>query len=149
GMSSTWVARRGGVSRALVDACLGGVEGLARRVGDEVGSIAAYPATKIGVARWVRRHAPGTEWIGAGVRLNAIAPGMTDTAMIEEGRRDPTVGPLLDAFPPPVGPIARPGGMAARIGFLLGPDGRFFVGSLLFTDGGTDALLRADDYPTA
>jgi len=148
-ISSNSVTTQPGVSRALVDACLSGDEALARRVGDEVGSIAAYPATKIGVARWVRRHAPGPEWIGAGIRLNAIAPGMTDTAMIEEGRRDPTIGPLLDAFPLPVGRMARPEEMAALIGFLLGPDGRFFVGSLLFNDGGTDALLRADDYPTA
>ena len=111
------------------------------------GSILAYPATKIGVARWVRRHAPTREWIGAGIRLNAIAPGMTDTAMIAEGRRDPVIGPLLDRFPLPIGRMAQPEEMAALICFLLGPDGRFFVGSLVFNDGGTDALLRADDYP--
>jgi len=148
-ISSNSVTTQPGVPRELVDACVAGDEAEARRVGDAHGSILAYPATKIGVARWVRRHAPQPEWIGAGIRLNAIAPGMTDTAMIEEGRRDPTIGPLLDQFPMPIGRMARPEEMAALIGFLLGPDGRFFVGSLLFNDGGTDALLHADDYPSA
>jgi NAD(P)-dependent dehydrogenase (short-subunit alcohol dehydrogenase family) len=148
-ISSNSVTTQPGVPRALVDACIAGDEAEARRVGDVHGSILAYPATKIGVARWVRRHAPTPEWIGAGIRLNAIAPGMTDTAMIAEGRRDPTIGPLLDQFPLPIGRMAQPEEMAALLCFLLGPDGRFFVGSLLFNDGGTDALLRADDYPTA
>ena len=148
-ISSNSVTTQPEFPRALVDACIDGEPAQALRVGDEVGSVAAYPATKLGVARWVRRHAPTADWIGAGIRLNAIAPGMTDTPMIAEGRRDPVVGPLIEAFSLPVGRMARPEEMAALIGFLLGPDGRFFVGSLLFNDGGTDALLRADDYPTA
>jgi NAD(P)-dependent dehydrogenase (short-subunit alcohol dehydrogenase family) len=148
-ISSNSVTTQPGVPRALVEACVGGDEAQARRVGDEHGSILAYPATKIAVARWVRRHAPTADWIGAGITLNAIAPGMTDTAMIEEGRRDPTIGPLIEQFPIPAGRMARPEEMAALLCFLLGPDARFFVGSLLFNDGGTDAQLRADDYPSA
>src|ERR1700685_2650662 len=31
--------------------------------------------------------------------------------------------------------------------FLLGPQARFFCGSVLFCDGGTDALLRPEDWP--
>ena len=34
------------------------------------------------------------------------------------------------------------------VAYLLGPEGRFFCGSLLFMDGGTDAHFRADDWPT-
>ena len=36
----------------------------------------AYPASKLALARWVRRHAVTEEWIGSGIRLNAIAPGV-------------------------------------------------------------------------
>ena len=36
---------------------------------------------------------------------------------------------------------------SALIEFLLGPDARFFCGSLVFCDGGTDAMIRADDIP--
>jgi NAD(P)-dependent dehydrogenase (short-subunit alcohol dehydrogenase family) len=95
----------------------------------------------------VRRNAPTAEWIGSGITLNAVAPGATDTPMIEEGRRDPLIGPAIDAFPIPIGRMARAEEMAALIDFLLGPDARFFVGSVVFADGGTDAEARPDDWP--
>ena len=31
--------------------------------------------------------------------------------------------------------------------YLLGPEARFFCGSLLFCDGGTDALIHTHDLP--
>ena len=37
--------------------------------------------------------------------------------------------------------------IAALIAFLLGPDAGFFCGSIVFCDGGTDALLRTNDWP--
>ncbi len=134
----------------LVAACLEGDENRARARADELGAMAGvYPASKIAVARWVRRNAVTDDWVGAGIGLNAIAPGMVETAMIEEGRNDATVGPLLDMFPIPLGRPGRPEEIAALIAFLLGPDARFFCGSVLFVDGGTDALLRTDDWPAA
>ena len=135
------------VAAALVEACLAGEEAPARAIGDEVGSMAAYPATKTAVARWVRRQATGAEWIGAGITLNAIAPGATDTAMVAEGRADPEIGHLIDQFPVPAGRLCRPEEIAALVAFLLGAEGRFFCGSVVFADGGTDALLRPDDWP--
>jgi len=39
-------------------------------------------------------------------------------------------------------------GRAAIIDFLLGPDSRMLCGSILFADGGTDAQLRARDFPS-
>lgn len=131
----------------LVDACLSGDEGEARRIGDARGGLLAYPASKIAIARFVRRSAPTPEWIGSGIALNAIAPGVTDTPMVEETRRDPVIGPHFDRFPIPAGRRGRPGEIAGLAAFLLGPDARFLVGSVVFADGGTDALLRADAWP--
>jgi len=131
----------------LTEACLAGDEAEAREIADRVDSINTYPATKIAVARWVRRHATAADWIGAGITLNAVAPGLIETALTEEGRRDPTMGPLLAQFPMPVARPGRPEEIAALIAFLLGPEARFFCGSLIFADGGTDALLRPDDVP--
>jgi hypothetical protein len=37
--------------------------------------------------------------------------------------------------------------VAAVIAFLLGPESSLLVGSIVFADGGTDALLRTDDWP--
>lgn len=138
-----------GVSAELVEACLAGDEAAARAVGDEVGPLGCYPATKTAVARWVRRHAPTPEWAGAGITLNAVAPGAIETPLLQASREDPVIGGAVDAFPVPVGRTGRPDELAALVQFLLGPDARFICGSLIFADGGTDALLRADDQPTS
>jgi NAD(P)-dependent dehydrogenase (short-subunit alcohol dehydrogenase family) len=133
----------------LTDTCLAHDEERARTLADEVGSMAAYPATKLAVAHWVRATATGPDWAGAGLRLNAIAPGMIDTPMVGSMRADPEVGPMLDMLPIPVGRPGRPEEIAALAAYLLGPDGAFFCGSVLFCDGGSDALLRTRDYPSA
>lgn len=132
----------------LVDLCLAGDESGARARADEIGGMGGvYPASKTAVARWVRHQAVTPDWIGAGIRLNAVAPGMIDTAMVAEGRADATVGPLLDLFPIPAGGPGRPEEVADVIAFLLSPESRLLVGSIVFADGGTDALLRPDDWP--
>lgn len=133
----------------VVAACLAGDEAAARDLADRAGSMATYPATKIAVARWVRRQATGPAWAGAGIRLNAVAPGMVETPLVDAGRADPEMGPLLGMLPIPVGRAGRPEEIAAVVDLLLGPDGGFFCGSVLFVDGGTDALLRTDDWPAA
>ncbi len=133
----------------LVDACLRHDEELSARIADARGSLVAYPATKLAVAHWVRRNATGPAWAGAGIRLNAIAPGMIDTPMVAGMRADAEAGPMLDLLPIPVGRPGRPEEIAALVEFLLGPDGTFFCGSVVFCDGGSDALLRTDDWPAA
>jgi NAD(P)-dependent dehydrogenase (short-subunit alcohol dehydrogenase family) len=121
----------------------------ARTLSDQVGSLVTYPASKLAVAHWVRRNATGPEWAGAGRRLNAVAPGMIETPMVAGMRADPETGPLLDLLPIPVGRAGRPDEIAALIEFLLGPDGAFFCGSVVFCDGGSDAVLRTTDWPAA
>jgi NAD(P)-dependent dehydrogenase (short-subunit alcohol dehydrogenase family) len=133
----------------VVEACLAHDETSARSRADDAGSMATYPASKIAVAYWVRRQAVGSEWAGAGLRLNAIAPGMIETPMVSSMRSDPDVGPMLDMLPIPAGRTGRPEEIASLIELLLGPDGGFFCGSVLFCDGGSDALLRPNDWPAA
>jgi len=146
-ISSNSTTTQPGVPVDLALACLADDEAQARRIADAAGSIAGYPASKLAIARFVRRNAPTAEWIGSGITLNAVAPGVTDTPMIEEGRRDPVIGPAIASFRVPAGRMARADEMAALIDFLLSPDARFFVGSILFADGGTDAEARPDDWP--
>jgi NAD(P)-dependent dehydrogenase (short-subunit alcohol dehydrogenase family) len=146
-ISSNSTTCQPGVPLELVDACLAGDEGVAKEIGDSVGSLAAYPATKTAIARWVRQQAPTSDWIGAGITLNAVAPGFIETPMTAEVRRDPVIGSALDQFPLPAGRVGRPEEIAGLIAFLLGPDARFVCGSLVFVDGGTDALLRTNDWP--
>jgi NAD(P)-dependent dehydrogenase (short-subunit alcohol dehydrogenase family) len=47
-----------------------------------------------------------------------------------------------------VASTARPEEVAAVIDFLLGPDASLLYGSVLYADGGTDALLRPRDQPS-
>ncbi len=135
------------IPQAVVAACLAHDEALATRLADEVGSMVTYPASKLALAYWVRRQAVGPDWAGSGLRLNAIAPGMIETPMVGDMRADPEVGPRLEMLPIPVGRTGRPEEIAALAELLLGPDGGFFCGSVLFCDGGSDALLRPTDWP--
>jgi NAD(P)-dependent dehydrogenase (short-subunit alcohol dehydrogenase family) len=69
--------------------------------------------------------------------------------MTAEIRRDEKIGPLLDQFPIPVGRGGRPEEIAALVAFLLGPEARYFCGSVVLADGGSEAVLRPDHWPAA
>jgi NAD(P)-dependent dehydrogenase (short-subunit alcohol dehydrogenase family) len=146
-VSSNSTTCQPGVPIDLVEACLSGDESDAQARADAVGALAAYPATKLAVAWWVRRHAPKAEWAGLGITLNAVAPGAVETPLLASTRADPTVGQFIDEFPIPVGRTGTADELASVVAFLLGPDARFFCGSVLFVDGGTDAHLRPDAMP--
>ena len=146
-ISSNATTTQPGIPMALVDACLAGDEAAARARAGEGESLSTYAVTKLALARWIRRHAPTEEWAGANIRLNAVAPGATQTPLLQEGLDDPFVGPLIEGFAVPIGRRGEPGEIAALVEFLLGPDARFFCGSVVFCDGGTDAMTRPDDIP--
>ncbi len=146
-ISSNSTTIQPGVPAAVVERCLAGDEAGARAAADDATSLATYPATKLAVARWVRRQAPTEAWAGAGIALNAIAPGKVDTPLLDESRGDRVIGSLVDALPMPVGRSGTPDEIGALVAFLLGPDARFFCGSVVFCVGGTDAQLRADVFP--
>jgi NAD(P)-dependent dehydrogenase (short-subunit alcohol dehydrogenase family) len=133
----------------LVEALLRHDEELSAQIADSRDSLVAYPASKLALAHWVRRNATRRDWAGSGLRLNAVAPGLIDTPMVAGMRADAEAGPLLDMLPIPLGRPGRPEEIAALVEFLLGPDGAFFCGSVVFCDGGSDALLRTKDWPAA
>jgi NAD(P)-dependent dehydrogenase (short-subunit alcohol dehydrogenase family) len=145
-LSSNSTTTQAGYPLDLVEACLGGDEAHAREFGArDAGGISVYPATKLALARWVRRHATTPEWIGAGITLNAIAPGLISTPMTA-GSEDFILG-LGDLFPIPIRRAGEATEVAGLLAYLLGPEARFFCGSMIYMDGGTDATLRSDDWP--
>ena len=148
-ISSNSTTVQPGIPTDIVAACLDHDEEASARLADTHGSMVAYPASKLAVAHWVRREACGPDWAGSGLRLNAIAPGMIDTPMIAAMQADAETRPLLEMLPIPVGRPGRPEEIAALVEYLLGPDAAFFCGSVVFCDGGSDALLRTRDWPAA
>lgn len=130
----------------LVDDCLAGDEAAARALATTLPGATLYAASKLALARWVRRQAPSAAWAGARVRLNAVAPGAVQTPLLQEGLDDPVLGPAIRGFPIPTGGFGTAEQIAGAIAFLLGPDAAFCCGAVLFADGGTDALIRPDRY---
>jgi len=144
-VSSNSTTTQPGLLLEHVEACLGGDEAAARAVAGH--GVGAYGASKLALARWVRRHAITEEWIGAGIRLNAICPGFIDTPMTVDSR-DFILG-LGDLYPIPIGRAGHATEVAGLLAYLLSADAGFFCGSVITMDGGTDATLRTDDWPTA
>lgn len=144
-VSSNSTTTQPGLLLEHVEACLGGDEAAARAVAGH--GVGAYGASKLALARWVRRHAITEEWIGAGIRLNAICPGFIDTPMTVDSR-DFILG-LGDLYPIPIGRAGQATEVAGLLAYLLSADAGFFCGSVITMDGGTDATLRTNDWPTA
>lgn len=135
---------------ALVDACLALDEATAEAVVADLGEAApalAYAASKMAVARYVRRNAPSPDWAGSGIRLNAVAPGATMTPLLQRGLDDEQYGPAIEGFPVPTGGFGTPEQIAVWVAMMLSPAADFMAGSIVFVDGGTDALVRADAWP--
>lgn len=107
----------------------------------------AYGGSKIAVSRWLRRAAVTPDWVGRGIRLNAIAPGAILTPLLQSQLDDPALAGAIEQFPVPTGGYGDPDQIASWVVFMLSPAADFMVGTLVFVDGGTDALFRSDDWP--
>ncbi|HWJ80966.1 MAG TPA: SDR family oxidoreductase [Nocardioides sp.] len=141
-LSSNSVTSQPGWNADVAAACLKGDEAAARKVAAESEPVHVYPATKAAVAYWARREGVKPEWGGAGIRLNAVAPGLIETPMSDAMKADPKLGVFVKAYPSAIGRGGRPEEIADLIAFLLSPEASLLVGSVVFADGGTDALLN-------
>ena len=119
--------------------------------GDEEGAVAAcdgdgriaYAAAKRGISRWVRLHATTAEWAGAGIALNAVAPGMIRTPMSEYYLgTDEQRAAALSRGPQPFGGIGTPEHIAEALVWLTSPQNGYVTGQILFVDGGYEAVAR-------
>ncbi len=125
-------------------AMLDGDEAAAREGVVEAGCFIAYAGSKHALSRAVRRRA--ADYGAAGVRLNGVAPGVTQTPLLDNTLAHPVWGQHADAFPIPLGRRAEPDDIASVIDFLLGPGAGYVHGSIVYADGGGDAAVRPDSF---
>jgi len=98
--------------------------------------IGAYSASKHGVVGLTRTAA--LDYIGQGVRINAVCPGATRTRMLANWFQDPKVESFILSRHP-IGRIAEPEEIARAVLFLASDDASFIVGQALAVDGGLTA----------
>jgi NAD(P)-dependent dehydrogenase (short-subunit alcohol dehydrogenase family) len=107
---------------------------------------AAYGASKAAIAQLSRSAA--LDWARHGVRVNCIAPGSTDTAMLslvinelaaKYPDRFPTTSKDAYMAGTPLGRFADPAEIAAAVAFLASDAASFITGVILPVDGGGTA----------
>ncbi len=135
-----------GLNEEHIETLLSGDEDKACALVETLDGHNAYAGSKNALTRWMRRNAP--TFMEKGARMNAVAPGMTITPMTNRVLADENYGPAMRDFSKtiPYGEMASPDMIADSMLFLLDPASRFVCGSVLFVDGGQDALLRADAF---
>ena len=125
----------------LVELLLDGDEDDAAHVANALDGELVYAQSKLALARAVRRRAQ--RWGEVGVRLNAVAPGPVLTPLTEQALEHPVTGPLIRQYPIPLDRWGEKEEIAEAVWFLLAV-GTWCHGTVLFVDGGTDALLNPD-----
>ena len=95
--------------------------------------ISAYVAAKHGVIGLTK--AAAIEYASHGIRINALAPGLVETAMTKAWFDDPNIRRYFLANAP-LGRVAQPEEMAGMVLFLCSDFASFAVGQTFVIDGG-------------
>ncbi|MGC0362775.1 meso-butanediol dehydrogenase/(S,S)-butanediol dehydrogenase/diacetyl reductase [Rhodococcus sp. 27YEA15] len=98
----------------------------------------AYNATKGALINLVRAFA--VDYASAGVRINALAPGLTRSGITVDVTGDPALLSRIERRIP-LGRFAEPDEQAEAIWFLSSPAASYITGTTLVVDGGLDANL--------
>ncbi len=104
---------------------------------DAAANIAAYVASKGGVALLTKAMA--IDHAKDNVRVNAIAPGPTDTPMLRDNLSPQELETFAATFP--MGRLGQPQELAQAALFLASAEASFVTGSILAVDGGQTALV--------
>jgi 3-oxoacyl-[acyl-carrier protein] reductase len=106
--------------------------------------LAGYSASKAGVSMLTRVAA--LELAGAGIRVNAIAPGLVETPMTASTISDPAVAQQLSKGVP-LGRLGQPQDIARTVAFLLDQDSGWITGQTIIADGGVSLRVEPPVTP--
>jgi NAD(P)-dependent dehydrogenase (short-subunit alcohol dehydrogenase family) len=126
--------------RALLDAGVPGsivcTSSPAAFVGFAGGGNAAYAASKGGISALVRTLA--LDYAHAGIRVNAVVPGATDTPLLLAGGDPAARAELVERARAevPLGRMAEPAEIAGAVAWLWSGDAAYVTGTHLVCDGG-------------
>jgi len=104
----------------------------------------AYATSKRALSLWVRHQAVTETWAGAGILINGVAPGLVNTDFIHKMQADPVIAERLKQAPRALKHLCEPEEIAHLIAFLASPENTNLVAQTIFSDGGGDAIVRAD-----
>jgi len=125
----------------LGELCLAGEEDKAASLADTLDGELVYAYTKLALIRKARRLAVEC---APNARINVVAPGPVLTPLTQAALNHPTTGDAIRAFPVPLDRWGEKSEIAESVWFLLSEQSAWTTGSVLFVDGGTDALLNPD-----
>lgn len=110
------------------------------------GGAMLYPSSKSALAQWMRRSAVRKQWAGAGIPLNAIAPGVVRTPMTESLIASEDMKSVMDeAVPMPLNGYADPEVISEALHWLASPANSHMTGQVIYVDGGAEATLRGPE----
>ena len=105
-----------------------------------------YASSKRAVSRWVRAQSVTPDWAGAGIPLNAVAPGIVTTPMTEALLSTPESAAFVDSVVPmPLNYHQAPESIASLLIWLTSVENTHCAGQTIYCDGGSDVVLRGED----
>jgi len=128
----------------MVEAMMEDDETKAMEVIGDMHAAMVYAGSKHALTRAVRRRA--ADWGAAGIQLNVIAPGPTETPMLQGVKDHPTISKSLDMIPIPQKRFAKAQEIGGVIEFMFSDTAAHMHGSVIYVDGGSDAQVRPDAF---
>ena len=119
-----------------------------RAVGRCEDAMLAYCTGKRALCHWVRANSVLPDWAGSGILLNAVAPGLVATPLTLPALSTPKGrAAALAAVPSVLPTIPSAADLAPLIAFLASAENSNMVGQVVYSDGGSDVVVRGAAVP--